>query len=117
LKIFFSYAEDVSENIFSMCSDWSGCLSPGRAALFKIINILWVEKTRLKQVAFDKLKHSREYKAYRRTVDSNFVENERAARKRYAKKLYQFNKLARAFANTNHALFKQFVQALQKKGK
>ena len=67
-------------------------------------------------MAFDKLKHSREYKAYRRTVDSNFVENERAARKRYAKKLFLFNKLARAFANTNHELLKQFIQELQQKG-
>jgi len=62
-----------------------------------------------------KLQYTREYKAYRRTVDPSFVEAEKAARKRYAKRLYQFSKLARAFANKYHQLFDQFKQE-QKEG-
>jgi hypothetical protein len=52
----------------------------------------------------EKLKANREYRAYRRTVDSAFVESEKPARKRYAK----FSKLAREFAKKYPQQLEQF---------
>jgi hypothetical protein len=43
-------------------------------------------------MSYDKLKATREYKAYRRTVDPAFVEAEKASRKRYVKGLNEFNR-------------------------
>jgi hypothetical protein len=65
-------------------------------------------------MAYDKLKATREYKAYRRTVDPSFVEKEKASRKRYAKRLSEFSKLARAFANKYPQQFEQFKQSKEK---
>jgi len=64
-------------------------------------------------MAYDKSKATREYKAYRRTVDPSFVEAEKRARKQYAKRLYEFSKVARAFANKYPQQFEQFKREAQ----
>jgi hypothetical protein len=61
-------------------------------------------------MSYDKLKATREYKAYRRTVDPSFIEAEKASRKRYVKRLKELNKLARAFAAKYHQQFQQFIR-------
>jgi hypothetical protein len=60
-----------------------------------------------------KLKYTREYKAYRRTVDPSFVEAEKRARQQYAKRLYELSKVARAFAKKYPQQFEQFKREAQ----
>jgi hypothetical protein len=59
------------------------------------------------------LKASREYRARRRLIDPDFVAAEREARQRYARKLYRFSKVARAFAKAYPDLFRLFSQTLK----
>jgi hypothetical protein len=58
------------------------------------------------QMSYDKLKATKEYKQFRRTVDPKFVEAERASRKRYS----QLCILARAFADAYPQQFQAFVK-------
>jgi hypothetical protein len=46
----------------------------------------------------DQLKYSREYKQHERATNPSFVQKEKLYRKRYAKRLYAFSKIARGFA-------------------
>jgi hypothetical protein len=57
-------------------------------------------------MSYDKLKATREYKQFKRTVDPKFVEAERASRNRYS----QLCILARAFAKAYPQQFQQFVK-------
>jgi hypothetical protein len=64
-------------------------------------------------MSYDKLKATREYKQFKRTVDPKFVEAERASRKRYS----QLCILARAFANAHPQQFQEFIKDKALSGK
>jgi hypothetical protein len=57
-------------------------------------------------MSYDKLKATREYKQFRRTVDPQFVEAKRASRKRYSRLCI----LERAFANAYPQQFQEFIK-------
>ena len=64
-------------------------------------------------MSYDKLKATREYKEFKRTVDPKFVEAERASRKSYS----QLCILARAFANAYPQQFQEFIKDKTLSGK
>jgi len=59
-----------------------------------------------------KSKANREYKQHRRETDPAFVQREKAARRRHAKRRYHLSKLTRAFARAFPEQFEQFRQAV-----
>jgi hypothetical protein len=58
-----------------------------------------------------KADRDRDYKSYRRTVDSSFVAKERAARRRHKKKRYHMGKIAIAFTKAYPEMFARWVRA------